>query len=1033
MAKIALTLLAFSASSLCAAQPAVRPADLDALEQEVVTLCRSDHCEEAIPLYKQLADLQPNDVDALKDLMYALWDAGRIRDTIGAGERAARQSPNDADILNVLGRAYLAANEPDKALRSYRKLLQLSPESMPVALNVSRLYADLKDYDEAERLLEDTRVRFPESPEIYPRLARVEFLKGQFHDASKDWAKAVENFPERSDYRYERARSLYFDGRFPAALAQMESLLGDAREKRLALDFLTDDALARGNWEEAAHRLQDNLKSFDWTDQPRLLKLAEAYHKTGKLDDCIKTTDRCLLLNPRNAAALDAKAVCLLEQGKIGESKKPNEQIFAWNSSALFTLAHLANTYEAEGNSALAARTLTQALAADATDPYLLLADARALYGAGQRQKARAMLLHWLQTNRAPVLPVFLYHGLTPFQRDPILAYSVHLTTQRFEEHMRALVQAHFTPVTASQVDRWIHGKAELPERPVMIAFDDNRMDSFRQADPVLKRTGVKATMFTIVHYANLHLPHYASWQEIKRYVATGRWEIQSHGDSAHLPIPVDREGHEAMFLVNKKWLAKEHRMETDAEWKRRIELDHLSAKQWIGQFTGQRPVAYAWPEGNFGQIGVSNAPNAATVNLAAARAAYGSTYHQDSFGLNTRTRDPMQLTRYEPHQAETGEDIMRHIQDKNPFAMMRSELVHWSAWAGRTREAFGWLEELRKNGASQQKLWLDEAEIRAEAGDLRNARSLAEKVNDQEPLPAVPGEPSESERLLTAIALKERSEWSPGFYYFSDSRDRQNWSLHQSFSWRRGDWDWTAHQAHASYRDLNDIRLSEERLGLAATRHFGLYHTAEGELLGHIFSSEAPNAVSVRAGARSQWSDDFGTKFEVGRVPMETGQALRQGIRMGYGEAGVTWTRDLWKAEPDVRWAALTDGNRRTSGRFKLSRGFFSPESGPHGVYRLDYEDMPHASSYYYAPRNLQEHQLGMEWAEKWNRFEGSAGYLPGVGKEDGVSAMFIQDAELRGIFHATERAALCLTFDWSKTPTYRQTSTDVSFVWKF
>jgi Flp pilus assembly protein TadD len=253
--KLRHTALILTASSGLLAQ-GTPTATLDALQQQVVTLCRSGHCEEAIPLYRQIAALQPDDPEALKDLMWSLWDSGRVRETIQVAEKATRRNPEDTEVLNVLGRAYLAANESDKALAIYKKLLALSPQSMPVWLGVSRMYADVKEYDDAERLLEDARQRFSGGSEIYPRLARVQYLKGEFSHAAKNWTKAVAAFPLRQDYRFEQARAIYYDGRFSRALAIMESLLNVPEQKRLALDFLTDDALARGDWDGAAAWLE---------------------------------------------------------------------------------------------------------------------------------------------------------------------------------------------------------------------------------------------------------------------------------------------------------------------------------------------------------------------------------------------------------------------------------------------------------------------------------------------------------------------------------------------------------------------------------------------------------------------------------------------------------------------------------------------------------------------------------------------------------------------------------------------------------
>ena len=92
-------------------------------------------------------------------------------------------------------------------------------------------------------------------------------------------------------------------------------------------------------------------------------------------------------------------------------------------------------------------------------------------------------------------------------------------------------------------------------------------------------------------------------------YQQTGRWEFQSHGDIAHIHVPATPNGGEGLFLMNRKWIDAEHRMETMAEWKARIELDHQNSVAKMTDGVGHTPTAYAWPEGLYGQEGSTNSP----------------------------------------------------------------------------------------------------------------------------------------------------------------------------------------------------------------------------------------------------------------------------------------------------------------------------------------------------------------------------------------------------------------------------------------
>ena len=129
-------------------------------------------------------------------------------------------------------------------------------------------------------------------------------------------------------------------------------------------------------------------------------------------------------------------------------------------------------------------------------------------------------------------------------------------------------------------------------------------------------------------------------------YLQSGVWEMQSHGDQAGVRIPINSEGRTELFLVSRQWLAEQNRLENEEEWLRRLEEDYRNAADKIEQKLGVRPVAFAWPEGNFGQEGIPNAPYLTERNLELVRQYYALAFHQDESGWNLRTRDPHDYAR---------------------------------------------------------------------------------------------------------------------------------------------------------------------------------------------------------------------------------------------------------------------------------------------------------------------------------------------------------------------------------------------------
>ena len=203
--------------------------------------------------------------------------------------------------------------------------------------------------------------------------------------------------------------------------------------------------------------------------------------------------------------------------------------------------------------------------------------------------------------------------------------------------------------------------------------------------------------MFVPLVNIDKNLPGYASWDQLKAFQNSGRWEIQLQGDLGRIRIPVDPEGRSGLYLINRQWLSDQGRLETIEEWTQRIAADHDNGKRRILEKLGKTPVAFAYPEGDFGQSGLPSSPKAAEINLAEATKAYGTSYHQDSFGINVRTRDPQLLTLADAQKDISGTDLREQIAEKNPFTLARMTLLRQATWQGDIHHALDLLDEMKQ------------------------------------------------------------------------------------------------------------------------------------------------------------------------------------------------------------------------------------------------------------------------------------------------------------------------------------------------
>ncbi len=98
--------------------------------------------------------------------------------------------------------------------------------------------------------------------------------------------------------------------------------------------------------------------------------------------------------------------------------------------------------------------------------------------------------------NYRGVVPVLLYHGIdaVPRSREP---YST--TPAEFARQRAMLSGDGFHAISIAQYARFAgRDVEELPDRPILITFDDGRLDSYQGADAILARYGMRATMFVI-------------------------------------------------------------------------------------------------------------------------------------------------------------------------------------------------------------------------------------------------------------------------------------------------------------------------------------------------------------------------------------------------------------------------------------------------------------------------------------------------------------------------------------------------------
>src|SRR5690606_7198832 len=83
----------------------------------------------------------------------------------------------------------------------------------------------------------------------------------------------------------------------------------------------------------------------------------------------------------------------------------------------------------------------------------------------------------------------------------PALSPRVTVSPRAFDEQMRYLA-AHYQVISMNELLDVYRAEATLPERAVLITFDDGYSDFETNAWPILKRYGLPVTLFVPTAYA---------------------------------------------------------------------------------------------------------------------------------------------------------------------------------------------------------------------------------------------------------------------------------------------------------------------------------------------------------------------------------------------------------------------------------------------------------------------------------------------------------------------------------------------------
>ncbi|MCY8424321.1 polysaccharide deacetylase family protein [Bacillus vallismortis] len=125
----------------------------------------------------------------------------------------------------------------------------------------------------------------------------------------------------------------------------------------------------------------------------------------------------------------------------------------------------------------------------------------------------------WIKTEKPAKLPILMYHSISS-------GNSLRVPKEEFEAHMKWLHDNGYQTVTPKEAYLMLTQDKKPSEKCVLITFDDGYTDNYEDAYPVLKKYGMKATIFMIGK--SIGHQHHLTEDQMKEMAQNGV-SIESH------------------------------------------------------------------------------------------------------------------------------------------------------------------------------------------------------------------------------------------------------------------------------------------------------------------------------------------------------------------------------------------------------------------------------------------------------------------------------------------------------------------------
>ncbi len=189
-------------------------------------------------------------------------------------------------------------------------------------------------------------------------------------------------------------------------------------------------------------------------------------------------------------------------------------------------------------------------------------------------------------------LPIIMYHHIL---RDEATHGKFIISPDDFEQDLKYIKKEGYTTITDLDLINFKEKGTPLPEKPIMLTFDDGHLSYLEYVVPLLEKYQMKAVVSIVGSYTNDYTEHpdkavsyaYLSWEEVKMLSDSTHTRVANHTYDMH-KTSNGRNG------CSKK------KGETSAHYREIFDNDAEKMRKLIFDYTGKHADCFTYPFGYF-------------------------------------------------------------------------------------------------------------------------------------------------------------------------------------------------------------------------------------------------------------------------------------------------------------------------------------------------------------------------------------------------------------------------------------------------